>query len=262
MLELSVWFTISVSMRLFNTIFICLGLLVSYLNAFNPHSSIIYHDDFSNTRSEWDLGLAETLGNSQAINSSYARIDGGFLSLKANVRSGWDYLFANAALDLMLPEQYTLTYRARKSQWAGHFSISLLDQFESSFEMQNNLQILYYKEHGHWRDPLRYADVGVEAWDGNDDISITENAGYFNYGVWHDYKFIKSEDAIYLLIDDVVVHQSNFTDFEGNYLVFSAIQAGSTVDIDYLTITTVPEPLSYALLLGGLALCFVATRRL
>ena len=90
MLELSVWFTISVSMRLFNTIFISLGLLVSYLNAFNPHSSIIYHDDFSNTRSEWDLGLAETLGNSQAINSSYARIDGGFLSLKANVRSGWD----------------------------------------------------------------------------------------------------------------------------------------------------------------------------
>lgn len=254
-------------MRLFNTIFISLGLLVSYLNAFNPHSSIIYHDDFSNARSEWNLGLAETLGNSQAIDASYARIDGGFLSLKANVSSGWDYLFANAALDLMLPEHYTLTYRARKSQWAGHFSISLLDQFEGSFEMQNHLQILYYKEHGHWRDPLRFADTNDDHYaynffSYNDQWNITDNAGYFDYGVWHDYKFIKSEDAIYLLIDDVVVHQSDFTGFEGNYLVFSAIQAGSTVDIDYLTITTVPEPSSYALLLGVLALWFVATRRL
>lgn len=252
-------------MKLFNTSLISLGLVVSYLNAFNPHSSIIYHDDFSNTRSEWNLGLAETLGNSQAINASYARIEGGYLRLKANVSSGWDYLFANAALDMMLPEQYTLTYRARKSQWAGHFSISLLDQFESSFEMQNHLQILYYKEHGHWRDPLRFAESSDDAWvdhnNYNDSLSITDNAGYFNYGVWHDYKFIKSEDAIYLFIDDVVVHQSSFTDFEGNYLVLSAIQAGSTVDIDYLTITTVPEPASYALLLGGLALWFVATRR-
>lgn len=260
-------FAFIVSMRLFNTILIHLGLLVGYLNAFNPHSSIIYHDDFSNARSEWNLGLAETLGNSQAIDASYARIDGGFLSLKANVSSGWDYLFANAALDLMLPEHYTLTYRARKSQWAGHFSISLLDQFEGSFEMQNHLQILYYKEHGHWRDPLRFADTNDDHYaynffSYNDQWNITDNAGYFDYGVWHDYKFIKSEDAIYLLIDDVVVHQSNFTGFEGNYLVFSAIQAGSTVDIDYLTITTVPEPSSYALLLGVLALWFVATRRL
>ena len=228
---------------------------MGYLSASDSHNTLFYHDDFSTIRSEWNLGLAETLGNTQAINASYARVDGGFLSLKANVGSGWDYLFANAALDLLLPEEYTITYRARKSQWAGHFGISLLDQFEGNFEGQNDLQILYYVEHGHWRDPLRFVDVG------NDALNITSDAGYFNYGVWHDYKFIKSEEATYLLINDVVVHQSNFTEFAGNYLVFSAVQAGSTVDIDYLTITTVPEPSSYALLLGGLALGLVAIRR-
>ena len=253
-------------MKILHVLYLYMILSVGFLSASDSHNTLFYYDDFSTIRSEWNLGLAETLGNTSAINASYARIDEGLLSLKANVGSGWDYLFANAALDLLLPEEYTITYRARKSQWAGHFSISLLDQFEGNFEMQSYLQILYYKEHGHWRDPLRFAESDVDHYADNffsynDQWNITDDAGYFNYGIWHDYKFIKSEEATYLLIDDVVVHQSSFTEFGGNYLVLSAIQAGATVDIDFLTITTVPEPSSYALLVGGLALGLVALGR-
>ena len=91
--------------------------------------------------------------------------------------------------------------------------------------------------------------------------SEIDSAGYFNYGIWHDYKFIKSDEGISLEIDNVLVLESNFTDFEGNFLTFSAIEAGSTVDIDYLTITTVPEPSTYAILLGGTVLGYAYWRR-
>lgn len=239
-------------------LFASLGLLVSALSGFAPSNSIIYHDDFTSIQPEWNLSLAQTQDNSQAINASYASINNGFLRLKANVGSGWDYLFANAALDLVLPDEFVINYRARKSQWAGHFALSLTDAFVSDYEMQSSLQILYYKEHGHWRDPIRFSNIGIS---NNDSLAITDNAGYFNYGIWHDYKFIKSDEGISLEIDNVLVLESNFTEFEGNFLIFSAMQAGSTVDIDYLTITTVPEPSSYVLLLGGTVFGYAFWRR-
>ena len=242
-------------------LFISLSLLVRAVSGFAPSNSIIYHDDFTTVQPEWNLSLTQTQNNTQAISASYASVNNGYLRLKANVGSGWDYLFANAALDLMLPDEFVINYRARKSQWAGHFSLSLTDVFVSDYEMQNYLQILYYKEHGHWRDPIRFSNFENNAFSNNDSLAITDSAGYFNYGIWHDYKFIKSDEGISLEIDNVLVLESNFTDFEGNFLTFSAIQVGSTVDIDYLTITTVPEPSTYAFLLGGTVLGYAYWRR-
>jgi len=213
-------------------------------------ATVVFQDDFSSQRSEWNLSLQQTQNNPTAIAASYAVISGGYLSLKANVGTGWNFLLANAALDFVLPSEFTIEYRARKTQWAGHFYTLVTRTFEPSFSEQPSLERYAYGVAG-----SDYLFLGYNSQD-TGTVLLDNPGGSFDYGIdaWHVYTITKTSDALTVDVDGVQKYSSSTALFDGGYFMLSALQAGSTVDVDYVTIAAIPEPSAMVLCLGSLSL--------
>ena len=76
-----------------------------------------------------------------------------------------------------------------------------------------------------------------------DSMILSDPGGTFEYGLnaWKTYTIRRTHNRISIDVDGVRKWDAFHPLFHGGYLVFAAVQADATIDIDYLTITAIPD---------------------
>ncbi|HOA62627.1 MAG: hypothetical protein KA191_17135 [Verrucomicrobia bacterium] len=152
-------------------------------NAQTPYGRLVYQDDFSVSNTAWTFKLVDTRDNPSAIAASYGKVSGGVLALKANVGCGWDYLGSYATLQLPLPTDYIIEYRARKMQWCGQF-----DAIVSSSTNVNDSHVFdapwfFLRMEGNWFNVLEVMNTSDSQTYVPPVISSQENGRWYSFRI-------------------------------------------------------------------------------
>lgn len=210
---------------------------------------LVFSDDFSTSNSAWRLKLMQTLDNQTAADASYAKIEGGQLRLKGNVGCGWDYLQAVATLDLKLPEEFILEYRANKLQWCGSFYTFIMGTNDYGFSDGYRPPPLYLiAVAGNWFGALNAAiSSPVET---NAALPVVSA---FNYGQWYHYRIVKRHNSVRIFVNDWLQWSYDGPFFDSGFLHFVACTAGATVDIDDVKLFALQPSLAWEPVQTGVA---------
>ncbi len=152
-------------------------------NAQTPYGRLVYQDVFSVSNTAWTFKLVDTRDNPSAIAASYGKVSGGVLALKANVGCGWDYLGSYATLQLPLPTDYIIEYRARKMQWCGQF-----DAIVSSSTNVNDSHVFdapwfFLRMEGNWFNVLEVMNTSDSQTYVPPVISSQENGRWYSFRI-------------------------------------------------------------------------------
>ena len=236
--------------------------------------TLIFSDDFSTQRPEWTfsinmgyIGMPTPQGNltqsmiNDALAGSFANVSGGTLNLKANSTIGRDWGVSAATLSLQLPTDFRITYTSTKTQWAGGHAFELLESDPTAavgYPYQENGRFLRYEVAG-----FNALDLSYEPDHGTlpSQVLDTPNHGNNNVGQTYSYEITKTGNNLQVFRDGSLQY-----DYSGaipldfmNHIRFINHQAGATSLVDNLSVFSVPEPSSFALL--GSAIAFFSLRR-
>jgi formylglycine-generating enzyme required for sulfatase activity len=201
------------------------------------YGPLLYQDDFSVSNSLWRFTLVDTRGNQAAIDASYGKIEGGVLALKANVGCGWDYLGSIASLQLPLPTNYVIEYRARKMQWCGSFRTDISETPGTVGDSHFNPPAMEFGMAGNW-----FGNVCAwRTWD--DQTCIPPTTGTQNNGQWYDYRIVKNANSFKVYLNGSLQWAYSGSILPGGFLHFGTGQAGSTAEVDDLKIYAIAPSL-------------------
>jgi hypothetical protein len=194
------------------------------------YGPILYQDDFSTSNSLWRFNLVETRGNQTAIDASYGKIEGGVLALKANVGCGWDYLGSIASLQLPLPTNYVIEYRARKMQWCGSFRTDISEIPGTVGDSHFNPPAMEFGMAGSWFGQL----CAWRTWEDQTCIPPTTTSQV--NGQWYNWRIVKIANSCKVYLDGNLQWAYSGPLLSGGFLHFGTGQAGSTAEVDDLKI--------------------------
>ncbi len=194
------------------------------------YGPILYQDDFSTSNSLWRFDIVETLGNQAAIDASYGKIEDGILALKANVGCGSDYLGSIASLQLPLPTNYVIEYRARKMQFCGSFRTDISGTPRTVGDSHYNPPALELSMAGNWFGNL----CSSKTWEDGTCVlpAITAQVN----GQWYNWRIVKIGSTCKVYLNDNLQHSYSGFILSGGFLHFGTGQAGSTAEVDDLKI--------------------------
>jgi len=179
---------------------LAMTLFSPHANAQTPYGKLIYQDDFSSSNSAWTCYLTDTHGNQSAIDASYGRIEGGVLTLKANVGCGWDYVCSAASLQVPLPADYIIEYRARKVQWCGNFRTQIAET-NSLDDRHLSPPCSNFALQGNWFESLCVSSPT------NATCVPPASSGQAN-GQWYAFREIKRGNTIKIFVDGNLLWRS------------------------------------------------------
>ena len=203
------------------------------LTVLESPSPVFYHDDFGTSNSVWKFTLIQTGGNQTAMDSSYGKIEDGLLKLKANVGCGWDYLGSFATLNMPLPPEYVITFRARKLQWCGALHIEVMET-NTVVEAPWVPPFYGFSVAGTW-----FSHLGFKLSEESPQTDIPPTSGSFNYGDWYSFRIEKRQDSLRVFVNGSLQYAHSGAIFSGGYLHLFTASAGATAEIDDLDIANI-----------------------
>ena len=196
---------------------------------------ILFQDDFSVSNSLWRFTLLDTHDNQTAIDASYGKIEGGVLTLKANVGCGWDYLSSVASLQLALPTNYIIEYRARKMQWCGAFRTDISQTPGTVGDSHLTPPAMELSMAGNWFGQL----CDFRAWEDQTCVPPAtglNQAGTQINGQWYDYRIVKKGSSFKVYVNGSLQWTYLGSVLPGGFLHIGTGGAGSTAEVDDLKI--------------------------
>jgi hypothetical protein len=199
------------------------------------YGRLVYADDFSTSNAVWKFKLIYTQENQAAMDASFGKIDGGVLTVKANVDCGWDYLGSFASLQMPLPPNYIIGYRARKTQYCGafHFEVGETNDVGPDPFTPNGID---FSVAGTWFN-------GLDVRSPTNNVTVMPASVAWQPGRWYNFRITRQHSMVQVYVDDALQYSHRGAVLAGGFLHFFTGQAGATAEVDDLRIYELANPL-------------------
>jgi len=201
---------------------------------------IVYQDDFSSDSGNWIISHrtnTRSLDSPTILDSPYGRIENGILRLETigflqNGAGGYDSMTA-ATLKMRLPKNFTITYDARRNQWAGGAYTMLLPSLDYYLNVPRDSPVggVFYAYAFRWAGNWLGGTLGFD--------DTINTAAYFNFEdrsrplstrVWQKMKFVKSGASLNSYTNNALAFGDTLNPF--NYPLVGINVAPPIVDSD------------------------------
>ena len=201
---------------------------------------IVYQDDFSSDSGNWIISHrtnTRSLDSPTILDSPYGRIENGILRLETigflqNGAGGYDSMTA-ATLKMRLPKNFTITYDARRNQWAGGAYTMLLPSLDYYLNVPRDSPVggVFYAYAFRWAGNWLGGTLGFD--------DTIDTAAYFNFEdrsrplstrVWQKMKFVKSGASLNSYTNNALAFGDTLNPF--NYPLVGINVAPPIVDSD------------------------------
>jgi hypothetical protein len=179
---------------------------------------VVIADDFSTrVSSRWTFKHVRDINDTSALidtNSSLTRIAGALqlecVGYLQNGSGGYDSA-STALLNMQLPSNFSLRFRAKRNQWPGHFNITFAPNAEAVITTHNVVPN-FYAYYLHWEGSVFGRTIKFN----NDEMILVrghQNNLSTGTNEWHNFEVRKEGSIVQVFVNGTLRHSDNLSHF-------------------------------------------------